>query len=71
MVGVGERDAPTAGALAMIDEPGIGLYLPEVCRLRGLCLLALDRNNKTDARDAFQAAHATANRQGAVLFAPL
>ena len=33
-------------AIAGIDEPGVGFYLPEIYRLRGECLLALDRDNK-------------------------
>jgi hypothetical protein len=33
-------------AIAGIDEAGIGIYLPEIYRLRGACLLALDRGNK-------------------------
>jgi class 3 adenylate cyclase/tetratricopeptide (TPR) repeat protein len=56
-------------AIAGIDEPGIGIYLPEICRLRGACLLALDRNNKDEARSAFATAVEIAKRQGAVIFA--
>jgi class 3 adenylate cyclase/tetratricopeptide (TPR) repeat protein len=55
-------------AIAAIDEPGVGLYLPEIYRLRGLCLLALDRNGKNEARQAFIAARDVAARQGAVVF---
>lgn len=32
-------------AIAGIDEAGIGIYLPEIYRLRCACLLALDRHN--------------------------
>ena len=32
-------------AIAAIDEPGVGFYLPEIYRLRGECLLALGRGN--------------------------
>jgi predicted ATPase len=56
-------------ALAGIDEPGIGIYLPEIYRLRGACLLALDRNNTDEARSAFAMAVEIAKRQGAVIFA--
>jgi class 3 adenylate cyclase/tetratricopeptide (TPR) repeat protein len=55
-------------ALARVDEPGIGFYLPEIYRLRGECLLAIDRGNKDKARQAFITAADIARRQGAVLF---
>jgi predicted ATPase len=55
-------------AIAGIDEAGIGIYLPEIYRLRGACLLALDRGNKTEARSAFATAAGIAKRQGAVIF---
>ena len=55
-------------AAAAIDEPGVGFYLPEIYRLRGGCLLALDRGNKDEARAAFAAAREIAQRQGAVIF---
>jgi predicted ATPase/class 3 adenylate cyclase len=55
-------------AIAGIDEPGIGVYLPEIYRLRGECLLALSRDNKDEARSSFVAARDIASRQGAVIF---
>jgi class 3 adenylate cyclase/tetratricopeptide (TPR) repeat protein len=55
-------------AAAGVDEPGIGFYLPEIYRLRGECLLALDRENKEKARQAFATASEIARRQGAVIF---
>jgi tetratricopeptide (TPR) repeat protein len=55
-------------AIAGIDEAGIGVYLPEIYRLRGACLLALDRQNKAEARSAFATAAEIAKRQGAVIF---
>jgi class 3 adenylate cyclase/tetratricopeptide (TPR) repeat protein/energy-coupling factor transporter ATP-binding protein EcfA2 len=55
-------------ALAGIEEPGVGFYLPEIYRLRGTCLLALDRNNRDDARRAFIAARDIARQQRAVTF---
>jgi hypothetical protein len=36
-------------AIAAIDEPGVGFYLPEIYRLRGECLLALGRENPRSA----------------------
>jgi predicted ATPase len=55
-------------AIAGIDEAGIGIYLPEIYRLRGACLLALDRHNKAEARSAFAIAVDIAKHQGAVIF---
>ena len=55
-------------AIAGIDEAGVGIYLPEIYRLRGACLLALDRRNKAEARSAFATAADIARRQGAVIF---
>jgi class 3 adenylate cyclase/tetratricopeptide (TPR) repeat protein len=55
-------------AIAGIDEAGIGIYLPEIYRLRGACLLALDRGSKAEARSAFAAAAEIAKRQGAIIF---
>lgn len=54
-------------ALAGIDEPGVGFYLPEIYRMRGACLLAMSRDNKDEARSAFTTAHEIAGRQGAVI----
>jgi class 3 adenylate cyclase/tetratricopeptide (TPR) repeat protein len=55
-------------ALAALDEPGVGYYLPEIYRLRGECLLALDRRNKKEARLAFETAQSIARQQGATIF---
>jgi tetratricopeptide (TPR) repeat protein len=55
-------------AIAGIDEPGVGFYLPEIYRLRGACLLALSRGNKEEARSAFATARDIARRQGATIF---
>jgi predicted ATPase len=55
-------------AIAGIDEPGVGFYVPEIYRLRGECLLALGRGNKDEARAAFATACDSARRQGAVIF---
>jgi len=56
-------------ALAANEEPEVGCYLPEIHRLRGVCLLAMDRSDGESARRAFATALAIANRQGAVVFA--
>jgi tetratricopeptide (TPR) repeat protein len=55
-------------AIAAIEEPGVGFYLPELHRLRGVCLLSLTRHNKAKARQAFVIARDVARRQGATLF---
>jgi class 3 adenylate cyclase/tetratricopeptide (TPR) repeat protein len=55
-------------AIAAIDEPGVGFYLPEIHRLRGECLLSLSRRNKAEARKAFMTARDDARQQGATLF---
>jgi class 3 adenylate cyclase/tetratricopeptide (TPR) repeat protein len=55
-------------ALAANQEPDVGFYLAEIWRLRGECLLALDRGNKAEARQAFTTARDVARRQGAVIF---
>jgi hypothetical protein len=55
--------------LAAIEEPGVGFYLSEAHRLRGECLLAVDRKNKEEARQAFAVARDIANRQGALILA--
>ncbi len=62
-------------ALALLDrgiaaneERDVGFYIAEIHRLRGLCLLALDRANKDEARRAFTTARDIAKQQGAVIF---
>ena len=55
-------------AIAAVDEPGVGFYLPEIHRLRGECLLSLNRRNKAEARQAFTTARDDARQQGAKLF---
>jgi class 3 adenylate cyclase/tetratricopeptide (TPR) repeat protein len=55
-------------AIAAIDEPGVGFYLPEIYRWRGECLLALGRDRKDEARQAFATARSVARQQGAVIF---
>jgi class 3 adenylate cyclase/predicted ATPase len=55
-------------AIATVEEPGVGFYLPELHRLRGECLLSLNRRNKAEAWQAFTTARGDARRQGATLF---
>jgi predicted ATPase len=54
-------------AIGLIDQPGIGVYLSEIYRLRGACLLALDRRNRAEARSALVTAVEIAKRQGATM----
>jgi hypothetical protein len=42
--------------------------VPELYRLRGECLLALNRRNKAKAKQAFKIARDVAREQGATLF---
>jgi len=55
--------------LAAIEEPGVGFYLSEIYRVRGESLLAIDRKNRDEARQAFAVARDIANRQGALVLA--
>jgi tetratricopeptide (TPR) repeat protein len=55
-------------AIAAIDEPGVGFYLPEIYRLRAKCLLALGRDHEEEARQALMTARDVARQQGAVIF---
>jgi hypothetical protein len=54
-------------AIALIETRRVGLS-PEIYRLRGACLLAVDRNNKDEAQRAFATAGDIAQRQGAIIF---
>ena len=47
----------------------MGFYLSEIYRLRGECLLAIDRKNKDEARQSFAVPRGIANWQGAVILA--
>jgi class 3 adenylate cyclase/tetratricopeptide (TPR) repeat protein/energy-coupling factor transporter ATP-binding protein EcfA2 len=55
-------------AIAAVEEPRVGFYLPELHRLRGECLLSLNRGNRTEAQRALLTARDDARRQGATLF---
>jgi tetratricopeptide (TPR) repeat protein len=54
-------------ALDSVTEPGIGFFLPELHRLKGVCLLRLDSANE-DAMNSFQTAIDIAKQQKAALF---
>jgi class 3 adenylate cyclase len=71
MIGGRYRDALALleRGVAANEERDVGPYVAEIHRLRGECLLALDRANKDAARAAFTTARDIAQRQGAVLFA--
>jgi hypothetical protein len=51
--------------LAAVEESGVGFCLSEFYRVRGECLLAIDRKNKDEARQAFAVARDIAHQQGA------
>src|SRR5262249_33178997 len=54
--------------LQTISEPGVGLYVPEIHRLRGECLLHLDPDDFDAAVREFETAIATAKQQQARIF---
>lgn len=54
-------------AIATIVEPGVGMYVSELYRLEGICLLRLDSANAEAAMHALQTAAAIARRQGATV----
>jgi tetratricopeptide (TPR) repeat protein len=55
-------------ALETVTEPGIGLYVPELYRLQGVCLLRLDSHKKEEATVSLQMAIDFAKQQNAPLF---
>jgi predicted ATPase len=55
-------------ALETVTEPGVGIWVPELYRLQGLCLLRLDSHGKEEAITSLQMAVDTAKQQGAPLF---
>jgi adenylate cyclase len=70
---VREQAGRTADALALVKwaldtvtEPGVGMYVPELHRLHGVCLLNLGADD--DGRRALQTAFDVAKQQGATLF---
>ena len=51
------------GVLKTVTEPGVGLYVPEIHRLRGECLLRLDTGDFDAAVREFETAIAAAKQQ--------
>jgi predicted ATPase len=54
-------------ALGTVTEPGIGLWVSELYRLQGLCLLEMDSGNQPEAMNSLQLAVDVAKQQGANL----
>ena len=54
-------------ALATVTEPGVGIFVSELYRLQGLCLLSVDGGNKDEAIHSLHTAVAVAKQQGAAL----
>jgi predicted ATPase len=55
-------------ALDTVAEPGVGIFVPELYRLQGVCLLALDSDNGEVAMNSLQMAVDIAKQQKAALF---
>ena len=55
-------------ALETVIEPGVGIWVPELYRLQGLCLVRLDSHSKEEAITSLQMAVDTAKQQEAPLF---
>ena len=55
-------------ALGTVTEPGIGMFVPELNRLRGECLLRLADGREDDGHRALQGAAEIARQRGATLF---
>jgi predicted ATPase len=55
-------------ALDTVTEPGIGFCVPELYRLRGVCLLRLHSDNAEEAMSSLQMAVDIAKQQKAALF---
>jgi class 3 adenylate cyclase/tetratricopeptide (TPR) repeat protein len=55
-------------ALDTVTEPGIGVFVPELYRLQGMCLLRLDSHNEEDAMSSLQMAVDIAKQQNTTLF---
>jgi predicted ATPase len=75
MAGVRLEAGQAAQALELLDdilktvrEPGVGIYVPEIHRLRGESLLRLDTGRLNEAMHEFETAIETAKRQGARIF---
>ncbi len=59
---------PLEAILRTVGEPGVGVFLPEIYRLRAECLLRLDPANFDEAIRGFETAIATARQQQARVF---
>jgi class 3 adenylate cyclase/tetratricopeptide (TPR) repeat protein len=55
-------------AIETVTEAGVGLYVPELYRLQGVCLLRLDSHHEEEAMTSLQMAVHIAKQQKAVLF---
>ena len=55
-------------ALGTLTEPGVGMYVPELHRLQGVCLLRLGADHAEEAMRSLQTALDVAKQQGAALF---
>jgi hypothetical protein len=56
---------PLEAILGAVKEPGVGVFIPEIHRLRGECLLRLRPANLDEAMRELQTAVATAGQQQA------
>jgi class 3 adenylate cyclase/predicted ATPase len=54
-------------ALGTVTEPGVGIYVPELHRLHGVCLLRLGSGNADEGMRSLQTALDVAKQQGATL----
>jgi predicted ATPase len=66
--GVSDAFTLLRSALDTVTEPGIGVFVPELYRLQGMCLLRLDSHNEEDAMSSLQMAVDIAKQQNATLF---
>ena len=55
-------------ALGTVTEPGVGMFVPELHRLQGVCLLRLGSGHADEAMRSLQTALIVARQQGAALF---
>jgi hypothetical protein len=65
---VSEALTVVRSALETVTEPGIGIFVPELYRLQGICLLRLNPDNWEEAMTSLQTAIDVAKQQNATLF---
>ncbi|MBS0326196.1 MAG: AAA family ATPase [Proteobacteria bacterium] len=53
---VDEALALVRSSIATITEPGVGVYVSELYRLQGVCLLAIDRSHRDEAMQSLRTA---------------